>query len=261
MFHLLSYEPNDAGGPPAQNIPGQREIQEGETAQLSSLIPNRTGYRFSSWNTMPDGTGTAYQPGQTAGPFYTDLIIYAQWQRVEHILTYHGNDAGGPAAQNIPGPVMVPDGQSVTLSNTIPTREGFAFSGWDTNSGGTGTTYRPGDTIPDVRANISLHAQWIPLPPTTYTLTYCGNDTGGPSACCIPCPQQVPAGQYVWISCCMPYRACYCFTGWNTDPCGRGQMIYLGQAIEPVIRDIWLYAQWRRLPPPRPCYICRSEPG
>lgn len=344
-LHLLTYEPNDAGGPSAENIPDQEEVTEGETTALSAAVPTRTGYRFLGWNDAPDGTGTAYRPGQTAGPFYDDLTIYAQWERVEHMLTYHGNDeagppaqwipfphpvpegiiislpeviptregfrftgwntrpdgdetayrpgepfgpifadtglyaqwvvippsihtltyygndAGGPAAQNIPGPVPVLDGQNVTLLDTIPTREGFTFSGWNTDPAGTGAAYRPGDTIYDVREDIGLYAQWIPLPPPIcYTLTYCGNDSGRPPACCIPCPQQVHTGQCVRISCYAPYRACYCFTSWNTDPCGRGQVVCPGQLVGPITGDVRLYAQWRHLPPPNPCCTCHRVP-
>ena len=343
-LYLLTYEANDAGGPSAEGIPAQREVREGETAVLSTAIPTRTGYRFLGWNTQPDGSGTAYQPGQTVGPFYADLTIYAQWERLEHTLTYRGNDEGGPpaqwipfpqqvpegqvislpdviptregylftgwntrpdgsgtsyqpggafgpifsdadlyaqwaalpptlhtltyyandaegpAAKDVPGPVTVADGQSVTLSGTIPTREGFVFTGWNTDPSGNGMAYRPGDTIPDVRADINLYAQWMPLPPPIcYTLTYCGNDAGGPPACCIPCPERTLAGQCARISCCTPYRACYCFTGWNTNPCGTGQTYCPGQMIGPVLGDVCLYAQWRRLPPPKPRYICRRE--
>lgn len=342
--YLLTYEPNDSGGPTAEGIPAPQTILEGETGSLSSVIPTRTGYRFTGWNTAPDGSGTAYQPGQTVGPFFGDLTIFAQWQRVEHTLTYHGNDAGGPpaqwipfpqqvpegqiislpdvvptregylftgwntrpdgsgtpyqpgeafgpifsdadlyaqwtavtptlhtltyhandvggpAARDIPNPVTVPDGQSVALSGTVPTREGFAFTGWNTNPFGMGTAYRPGDTIPNVRADIDLYAQWIPLPPPIcYTLTYCGNDAGGPPACCIPCPQRVRAGLYARISCCIPCRACYCFAGWNTSPCGMGQTFYPGQIIGPVRGDTCLYAQWRRFPPPKSHDIRQHE--
>lgn len=247
-LHLLTYEPNDAGGPSAENIPEPEEVEEGNTADLSTVVPTRTGYQFLGWNTAPDGTGTAYQPGQTVGPFYSDLTVYAQWRQVEHTLTYHGNDEGGPPARNIPGPVMVPDGQSVTLSSMIPTREGFAFTGWNTDPSGMGISYQPGDTILNVRTDIDLYAQWIPLPAPSYTLSYCGNDAGGPPACCIPCSERIPAGQYARISCVSPCRTCYCFIGWNTDPCGRGQMFCPGQTIGPVNGDICLYAQWRRLP-------------
>ena len=258
LMHTLTYHGNDAGGPPAQWIPFPQQVPEGQTITLPDVIPTREGYLFTGWNTRPDGSGTPYQPGGAFGPVFSDADLYAQWTALPplmHTLTYYGNDAGGPPAQNIPGAVMVPDGQSVTLSSTIPTREGFAFTGWNTDPSGMGITYQPGDTILDVRADIDLYAQWIPLQPPYYTLTYCGNAAGGPPVCCIPCPERILAGQCARISCCSPCRTCYCFTGWNTDPCGRGQTFCPGQTIGPVIGDICLYAQWRRLPPPKPRYI------
>ena len=264
MEHILTYHGNDQAGPPAQWIPFPQLIPEGTAITLPDVIPTREGYRFTGWNTQPDGSGTPYQPGDAFGPVFSNADLYAQWAAlppIVHTLTYYGNDAGGPVAQNIPGPVLVPDGYSVTLSNTVPTREGFTFAGWNTDPTGTGAAYRPGDVISGVRADIDLYAQWIPLPPACYTLTYCGNDAGGPPACCIPCPKRILAGQRTQISCCTPYRVCYCFAGWNTDPCGRGQTFYPGQIIGPVIGDVFLYAQWRRLPPPKPCFICCSEPN
>lgn len=257
--HALTYHGNDEGGPPAQWIPFPQQVPEGQTISLPDAIPTREGYLFTGWNTRPDGSGTSYQPGGAFGPIFSDADLYAQWTALPplmHTLTYYGNDAGGPSAQNIPSPVIVLDGQNVMLSSTIPTREGFAFTGWNTDSSGMGITYQPGDTILDMRADIDLYAQWNPLPPPCYTLTYCCNDAGGPPACCIPCPERILAGQYARISCFSPCRTCYCFTGWNTDPCGRGQTFCPGNTIGPIIEDIYLYAQWKRIPP-EPPYICR----
>ncbi|WP_040198354.1 InlB B-repeat-containing protein [Candidatus Soleaferrea massiliensis] len=262
LMHTLTYYGNDTGGPPAQWIPLPQQVPEGQIIALPDAIPTRESYLFTGWNTRPDGSGTSYQPGETFGPIFSDADLYAQWETIPplmHTLTYYGNDTGGPPAQDIPGPVIVLDGQSVTLSSTIPTREGFAFTGWNTDPSGMGITYQPGDTILDVRADMDLYAQWNPLPSPCYTLTYCGNDAGGPPACCIPCPERIPADQCTRISCCSPCRPCYCFTGWNTDPCGRGQTFCPGQTIGPVMGDVCLYAQWRRLPPPKPCYICQRE--
>jgi uncharacterized repeat protein (TIGR02543 family) len=43
---------------------------------------SRAGWVFAGWNTEPDGTGTAYQPGETvrglARPDET-ATLYAQW--------------------------------------------------------------------------------------------------------------------------------------------------------------------------------------
>ena len=258
-LHLLTYEPNDAGGPSAENIPEQEEVEEGNAADLSAAVPTRTGYRFLNWNSQPDGTGAAYRPGQTVGPLYADLTLYAQWVRLEHTLTYHGNDEGGPAARNVPAPQPIYEDQAVSLSDMIPTREGYLFTGWNTRPDGSGTSYQPGASFGPAATDADLYAQWAPMPPSCHTLIYCGNDAGGPPACCIPCPEWILAGQCARISCCSPCRTCCCFTGWNTDPCGSGQPFYPGQTIGPVTGDVRLYAQWRGLPPTKPCYICRRE--
>ncbi|WP_252198647.1 InlB B-repeat-containing protein [Clostridium sp. MCC353] len=250
--HLITYEPN---GPSVEGLPDQQEVSEGETVSLSAAVPTRTGYRFLNWNSQPDGSGTAYQPGQTAGPLYADLTLYAQWEAIPptfHLLTYEANDAGGPPAQWIPFPQQVPEGQIISLSDAVPTREGYLFTGWNTLPDGSGTSYQPGGAFGPIFSDASLYAQWIAQPQPCYTLTYCGNDAGGPPARCIPSPERILAGQCTRISCSSPCRACSAFTGWNTDPCGRGQMFCPGQTIGPVTGDICLYAQWRRLPPPKP---------
>lgn len=259
--HTLAYNGNDAGGPPAQNVPGPVQVREGESVTLSDAAPTRVGFAFTGWNIDPGGLGTPYQPGETIPNVLADISLYAQWEALPpsiHTLTYYGNDAGGPPAQWIPYPVQVTDGQSVILSNAVPIREGFRFTGWNTNPFGSGTAYNPGDTIPIVQADTGLYAQWIPLPPPTcHMVTYCGNDAGGPPAHCIPCPHKVRTGEHTRITCCRPGRCCYCFAGWNTRPDGTGQFYWPGQAIGPVMENIFLFAQWKRLPtclPTNPCH-------
>jgi hypothetical protein len=48
---------------------------------LSANTFVREGYTFSGWNTVPDGSGTAYVSGATF-PFEADTILYAQWTEV-----------------------------------------------------------------------------------------------------------------------------------------------------------------------------------
>lgn len=134
------------------------------------------------------------------------------------------------------------EGRTISLPDVIPTREGYTFSGWNTRPDGMGTPCRPGGPFGPTFSDAGLYAQWIPLPSVCYMMTYCGNDAGGPPVCCVPCPQHVSASQCTPIPCCAPYRASYRFTGWNTDPCGRGQAHCPGQAIGPVEGDICLYA-------------------
>ncbi len=162
--HLITYEPNDAGGPPAEGIPGQQEVIDGQMARLSTAIPIRAGYRFTGWNTRPDGLGEDYQPGQTVGPLYADLTLYAQWELMQHTLTYHGNVACGPPAHCIPSPQSVPDGQTATLSPMVPFRAHFYFNQWNTMPDGSGISYCPRDVLGPVFDDVDLYAQWVSRP-------------------------------------------------------------------------------------------------
>lgn len=51
----------------------------------------------------------------------------------------------------------------LTLSGTEPTRSGYKFNGWNTNSHSTGTNYAPGATYKD-NANLALYAKWVAAP-------------------------------------------------------------------------------------------------
>lgn len=220
-----------------------------------TLLPlaSTSGYRFLGWfNALEGGVPVTEIPLGSIG----NIALYARWQYFVHALVYYGNDSGDLSTQQIPAPTEIVEGESVTLSNAIPTRKGFRFSGWNSNSSGTGTAYRPGDTIPIIQADIELYAQWIPLPlPACYTITYYGNDVGYSPAYCIPCPQKVCPDGCTRISCQHPSRNCYRFMGWNASPYGTGRMYLPSQLIGPVAEDIYLFAQWKRVPP---CLITNS---
>ncbi|MCD8005997.1 MAG: InlB B-repeat-containing protein [Oscillospiraceae bacterium] len=50
-------------------------------------------------------------------------------------------------------------GSTLTISTDIPVRDGYTFTGWNTASDGTGTTYAAGDSI-TISAATTLYAQW-----------------------------------------------------------------------------------------------------
>lgn len=77
--------------------------------------------------------------------------------------------SGAPAAQT------KKDGTALALSSTVPTRDGYTFTGWNTAADGSGTNYAAGATYTG-NADLSLYAQWTP----TYTATFAdGNDNTG----------------------------------------------------------------------------------
>lgn len=45
------------------------------------------------------------------------------------------------------------------VPNTVPTREGYTFTGWNTQADGKGTAYAAGSEI-QIKDNVTLYAQW-----------------------------------------------------------------------------------------------------
>jgi uncharacterized repeat protein (TIGR02543 family) len=66
--------------PGASGVTGTTPLQGSNTAtNLSSNGFNRSGYKFTGWNTRQDGAGTPYAAGASYS-FASDLTLYAQWE-------------------------------------------------------------------------------------------------------------------------------------------------------------------------------------
>lgn len=79
-WRVLTFEPNDAGGPPAENIPPPIQIANADEVWLPGNVPVRKGYTFAGWNIEADGSGMMYRPGQYFGLLTMDIVLYAIWQ-------------------------------------------------------------------------------------------------------------------------------------------------------------------------------------
>ncbi len=202
------------------------EYQEGQTVTVlgntGSLV--NAGYTFVGWNTEADGSGTTYTPGQQFIMGTANVTLYAVWtSNLTYAVTYSGNgNTGGTPPVD---PNSYQEGQTVTvLGNTGGlVNTGYSFVGWNTLSGGTGTTYTPGQTFPMPAANVTLYAVWsssavlgyayvanlesgdisqytiapagtlIPMSPPTVAAGPLGS----------PCPSAItadPSGQYVYAT-------------------------------------------------------------
>jgi uncharacterized repeat protein (TIGR02543 family) len=123
------------------------------TLTLTSSIPTRSGYSFSSWNTLANGTGTYYASGAS----YTTnagATLYAQWTPNTYTVSYDANGGtGAPTSQSKTHDV------TLTLTLSTPTRTGYTFSLWNTAANGTGTYYASGGSYA-TNAAATLYAQW-----------------------------------------------------------------------------------------------------
>ena len=77
-------------------------------------------------------------------------------------LTYDGN---GKTGGSVPDPVTAASGSKVTVSGNTNalSRTGYAFAGWNTEAGGTGTTYSGTDSF-KITENTTLYAKWEAIP-------------------------------------------------------------------------------------------------
>lgn len=146
----------------------------GTALTLTTSKPTKTNYNFASWNINTSGTGTNYASGgsYTANAAVT---LYPRWTPVTYAVKYNANGGSGAPAQQ-----TKTYGTTLKLSSTIPTRSGYTFVKWNTNSSGTGTNYASGANY-TANAAVTLYAVWQInyTPPQITKLTGYRTDTDG----------------------------------------------------------------------------------
>ena len=135
---------------------GTMASQTGAEASNLTLNPcafTRTGLTFAGWNTAADGSGDSYTNGETL-TMWQNVTLYAQWISTEtYTLTYDAN--GGVGTMESQSGTML---DSLIVAANGFTKDGYAFTGWNTAADGTGTAYAPTDGI-TLNANTTLYAQ------------------------------------------------------------------------------------------------------
>ena len=199
---------------------------------------SRTNYTFGGWNTGADGVGTAYSAGSSY-EVIGDAILYAKWNIITYNVTFSANGGNGTA----PNAMSAQAGSSITFPNGSGlTKTGYAFTGWNTNADGTGTTYRT-DAAYTLDADTALYAKWVDAA-TTYTVRFHANYGMGIT----PDNQIVTVGSSITI----PNesgltRINYTFGGWNTNADSTGTTYNTGSSYV-VVSDVILYAKWDGIP-------------
>lgn len=152
-------------------------------------------------------------------------------------------DANG--GQGMMEPERINKGQKVGLiKNKVKdkesiTREGFVFTGWNTNSDGSGTSYEDGEDVIFYN-DVILYAQWKQK---THTITFIQNDrkVGGKMEA-----QTVPEGTDTALTPCAYTKKGFRFKGWNTESNGKGKAYKDGDKVN-LKEDLKLYAQWEEV--------------
>jgi uncharacterized repeat protein (TIGR02543 family) len=196
------------------NMPSDQVKTYGINLTLRSNVPTRTGYTFGWWNTSSDGTGTSYFESDTYSA-NASVTLYAQWIINTWSVTYNENTTD--TVGNMPSSQAKIYNVNLTLSSNVPTRTGYNFLSWNTSSGGTGTSYDPGDTYTN-NTNVTLYAQWE-IKTTTITLDQ-QSGTGGSTETVATYGQAMPSGLTA------PSRTNWIFIGYYSSTSGGGTKYY-----------------------------------
>lgn len=190
---INDYDVTYADGKPAgapvnvADMPSQTtqsyEYQEEVTVEGE---PTLTGYTFTGWLASVGLTGT-HDAGGTFNMPAGNVTLTAQWSIDSYEVKYLPGVPAG-AVQNMPSPAVSSKeyNSEVSVSTTVPTAQGYRFTGWRTSQNN--TFYPTGTpasfTMP--AQNVTLTAEWVETSVVTFKPNNGGTnftstvDTGAP---------------------------------------------------------------------------------
>ncbi|MBN1761309.1 MAG: InlB B-repeat-containing protein, partial [Chitinispirillaceae bacterium] len=226
--YLLTYDGNGYSGgsvPAAVSRPYSSEVTVAAFGNLA-----KTGYTIVSWNTKKTSqeTGVDYAPGDKFTMPAAAVTLYARWQIGEYVISYNLNGGSGttPASQTVEYQETVALATAGNLQ-----RAGYVFDGWNTNSGGTGTTYAAGSDYTMGAADLPLFAKWKELT----TVTFDANG-GSPSVQ----TRQAAQGNTVEQPSQPSFTACS-FAGWYKEKECQNKWNFSSDIVNAAVT---LYAKW-----------------
>ena len=203
--------------------------------------PTRTGYTFGGYFTGENG-GTQYYSSAGASvrnwTLTYNTTLYAKWTAKTSTVTFDQQDGSGGTT------TVTATYDSAMPSITIPTRTGYTFGGYFTNTGGYGTQYYNADgtsaqNLDKTDTSITLYAKWTA---NTYTVTLDQQGgSGGTASVTATYASPMPTAE-------MPTRDGYAFGGYYTEPDDGGTQYYKANGTSAqawyLTDDTTLYAKW-----------------
>ena len=175
---------------------------------------------------------------ETATANAGDVINYVNgvWggeEPAELTVTFEANGSAEYPVEGTMTPQTVNAKTDTALNANSFTREGYSFTGWNTEADGTGTPYDDKEIV-SFDADTTLYAQWTQNPVITFDANG-GKGTMG--------TQTVKPNKATALTANRFTRADYDFAGWNTAKDGTGTL-YGDKANITTNENVTLYAQW-----------------
>lgn len=237
--------------------------EENEKINLPAVKFSRTGFDFLNWNTVADGSGTAYADSAEF-IFNTDTMLHAQWKEKKAAPSNPENPAQPQNPQNPTKPqqpqipetpstpkttytvifdanggngtiasISVEEGSEITLPENTFTKTGYSFAGWATSADGN-VSYSDKAKI-SITGNITVYAKWTEI---TYTITYEAN--GGTNTDRNPASYTFETETITLLA---PSRQYFDFGGWYTDS-EFSDSSKKNEITKGSTGNIMLYAKW-----------------
>jgi len=140
---------------------GEMSPQTFEAGEAQALSPNAfyyEYYRFTGWNSSPNGKGKDYINEQNI-VINADITLYAQWIPIinTHFVIFNANGGEGEME-----PQAFKGDEIKQLDSNVYTRNGYLYKGWNTKADGMGYFLEDNATV-KINANMILYAQWEDL--------------------------------------------------------------------------------------------------
>ncbi|MBR1517203.1 MAG: InlB B-repeat-containing protein, partial [Bacteroidales bacterium] len=191
-------------------------------------------HTFVEWNTMRDGSGDSYAPGDPTS-FDVNTTLYAIWSD-DAITTVKFDGNGGYSS--VVEDTIISEGIPFTFPDCLFEYVGVRFIGWSLAPNETETIYAPGTSAMLDSGDVWIYAQWEDLEnPVSYYFYATDGDGEMPTL-------SVELGETFVIPSCRFTYSHYTFIGWNTEYDGSGDAYTPGQMIT-ADEDLDLYAQWQ----------------
>ena len=165
---IQSYNLNYDGAPDAV----MQYYEVGALINLPAFDPFRPGYTFGGWYLEPTCVNKVDASDAQSLVISADRTYYAKWIAVEKfVVSFDYNYDDAPEAKT----VVVSAGDVLTPPINPPVREGYAFTGWYTD---TSCEY-DADFSQPVEYDFKLYAGWEKLEKTVETTSSCVGMIGG----------------------------------------------------------------------------------
>lgn len=124
----------------------------------------KTGYVFDGWSTNSSGTGTSYTDRQSVKNLTSTnggtVTLYAKWKPITYTIKFDGNGATSGSTASMSMTYNV----AKNLTDNGFVRASYKFTGWNTKSDGSGTSYTNKQSVKNLTttngATITLYARW-----------------------------------------------------------------------------------------------------